>query len=331
MNRTDYSGKRILTTGAIGPEAIDVLQTVAPVESAADEESLASSLGDVIGIVSRGMEIRISAEVIQAAPGLRVIGRPGAGYDTVDVEAATARRIPLVYAPVGGFAVAEGALAILLSIVKRLPQADAIVREGRWNERFHFLTGDMTTRTLGIIGLGRIGARLARLAQPFEMEVLGYDPVVGQESVREIGVTVVALDELLARSDYISVHVPLNDDTRGLIDAAAVARMKPGAVFINTARGGVVESYDALADGLESGQLSAVGLDVFEEEPPDTSHRLFRDRRCLFSPHTAGTSEVAMARIYHSMATSMVKVLNGEAPEYCVNPEVLPTARDADL
>ena len=143
------------------------------------------------------------------------------------------------------------------------------------------------------------------------MEVLGYDPVVGQESVSEIGVTVVALDELLARSDYISVHVPLNDDTRGLIDATAVARMKPGAVFINTARGGVVESFDVLADGLESGQLGAVGLDVFEEEPPDTSHRLFRDRRCLFSPHTAGTSEVAMARIYHSMATSMVKVLNG--------------------
>ena len=331
MKRIDYSGKRILTTGAIGPEAIDVLQTVAPVESATDEETLVSSLGDVIGIVSRGMEIRISAEIIRAAPGLRVIGRPGAGYDTVDVDAATACGIPLVYAPVGGFAVAEGALAILLAIVKRLPQSDAIVREGRWNERFHFLTGDMTTRTLGIIGLGRIGARLARLVQPFEMEVLGYDPVVGQESVSEIGVTVVALDELLARSDYISVHVPLNDDTRGLIDAAAVARMKPGAVFINTARGGVVESYDVLADGLESGQLSAVGLDVFEEEPPDTSHRLFRDRRCLFSPHTVGTSEVAMARIYHSMATSMVKVLNGEAPEYCVNPEVLPTAQDADL
>ena len=124
------------------------------------------------------------------------------------------------------------------------------------------------------------------------------------------------LDELLGRSDYISVHVPLNGDTRGLIDAAAVARMKPGAVFINTSRGGVVRSCDVLADGLESGRLSAVGLDVFEEEPPDTSHRLFRDRRCLFSPHTAGTSEVAMARIYHSMATSMVKVLNGEAPEY---------------
>ena len=154
------------------------------------------------------------------------------------------------------------------------------------------------------------------------MEVLGYDPVVTQESVSDVGVTVVELDELLARSDYISVHVPLNDGTRGMIDATAVARMKRGAIFVNTARGGIVESLDVLADGLDSGQLRAVGLDVFPEEPPDSSHRLFRDPRCSFSPHTVGTSEVAMERIYRSMATSMVNVLTGTAPEFCVNPEV---------
>ena len=136
------------------------------------------------------------------------------------------------------------------------------------------------------------------------------------------GITVVEFDELLERSDYISVHVPLNDGTRGLIDAAAVARMKRGAIFVNTARGGIVESLDVLADGLESGQLRAVGLDVFPEEPPDTNHRLFRDQRCLLSPHNIGTSEVAMARIYRSMARSMVNVLIGKAPEFCVNPEV---------
>lgn len=320
---SDYSGKRILTTGTIGPEAIDILTGVAPVELAFDQETLVSLLDDTIGIVSRGMEIPISAKIIEAAPELRVIGRPGAGYDTVDVEAATKRQIPLVYAPVGGFAVAEGALAILLSLVKRLPQADTIVREGRWRERFEFLSGDMTTRTIGVIGLGRIGVQFARLLQPFEMEVLGYDPVVGQEAIENIGVKVVGLDELLARSDYVSVHVPLIDDTRGMINAAVIARMKRGAILINTARGGVVESYDVLADGLESGQLSAVGLDVFVEEPPDTSHRLFLNPQCLFSPHTVGTSEVAMERIYGSMATSMVNVLNDKAPEYCVNPEVL--------
>ena len=322
---TDYAGKRIVTTGPIGPDAISILEQVAPVETAtaSDEATIVSLMTDTIAIVSRGLEARVSATIIDAAADLRVIGRPGAGYDTVDVAAATARNIPLVFAPVGGFAVAEGALAILLSLVKRLPQADPMVREGRWRERFDFITGDLITRTIGIIGLGRIGARLASLLQPFEMEVLGYDPVVGQDSVGDVGVTVVEFDELLARSDYISVHVPFTDDTRGLIDAAAVARMKKGAIFINTARGGIVESFDVLADGLDSGQLSYVGLDVFAQEPPDTSHRLFSDPRCLFSPHTIGTSEVAMTRIYHSMATSMVNVLTGKAPEFCVNPEVL--------
>lgn len=321
---TDYSGKRIVTTGPIGPEAISILEQVAPVETASgsDEKTIIKLMGNTIGIVSRGLEAKVTEAVIEAAADLRVIGRPGAGYDTVDVDAATARKIPLVFAPVGGFAVAEGALGILLSLVKQLPRSDEIVRGGCWRERYDFLTGDLITHTIGIIGLGRIGAQLARLLVPFEMEVLGYDPIVEQESVSDLGITVVKFDELLERSDYISVHVPLNDGTCGLIDAAAVARMKRGAIFVNTARGGIVESLDVLADGLESGQLRAVGLDVFPEEPPDTNHRLFRDQRCLLSPHNIGTSEVAMARIYRSMATSMVNVLTGKAPEFCVNPEV---------
>ena len=321
---TDYSGKRIVTTGPISDEAISILEQVAPVETATgtDEPTILDLMSDTVAIVSRGLEAKVTATVIEAATELRVIGRPGAGYDTVDVDAATARKIPLVFAPVGGFAVAEGALGILLSLLKQLRRSDEIVRGGRWRERYDYLTGDLITHTIGIIGLGRIGAHLAKLLQPFELDVLGYDPVVTQESVSDVGVTVIELDELLARSDYISVHVPLNDGTRGMIDATAVARMKRGAIFVNTARGGIVESLDVLADGLESGQLRAVGLDVFPEEPPDSSHRLFRDPRCLFSPHTVGTSEVAMERIYRSMARSMVNVLTGKAPEFCVNPEV---------
>ena len=184
----------------------------------------------------------------------------------------------------------------------------------------------MTTHTLGIIGLGRIGAHLARLAQPFEMKVLGHDPIVGQESAAGLGVEVVELDDLLSNSDYISVHVPLNEHTRGLINRDHIARMKKGAIFINTARGGIVESLDVLADALESGQLSAVGLDVFPAEPPDTSHRIFRDSRCLYTPHNVGASQLAMLRIYRSMATGMANVLTGHAPEHCVNPEVLGVA-----
>jgi phosphoglycerate dehydrogenase-like enzyme len=173
--------------------------------------------------------------------------------------------------------VAEGALALLLTLVKKIPFCDAVVKEGQWQKRYDFSTGDMAEHTLGIIGLGRIGAGLARLAQPFGMTILGYDPVVTREQAEGMGVTLVTFDELLQKSDYVSIHVPLDEQTTGLINRQRVAQMKQGAILINTARGGLVENLDVLSEALESGQLSAVGMDVFPTEPPDSSHRLFRD------------------------------------------------------
>jgi D-3-phosphoglycerate dehydrogenase / 2-oxoglutarate reductase len=317
---------RILSTAPIDRLPIEILEQVARVEVSpgTDEETLLGQLDRTIAIVARGVEAKISARIIESAPHLRVIGRPGAGYDTVDINAATRRKIPVVYAPVSGFAVAEGALALLLAMVKKIPLCDAIVKQGQWQKRYELSTGDMAEHTLGIIGLGRIGAALARLAQPFGMTTLGYDPLVAPDRGKELGVTVVDLDELLRQSDYISIHVPLNEETRGLINRERIAKMKPGAFLINTARGGVIESLDVLAEGLESGQLGAVGLDVFPTEPPDTSHRLFKDTRLVCAPHLLGVSDLAMERIYRSMAADMVAVLRGERPKLCVNPEILP-------
>jgi D-3-phosphoglycerate dehydrogenase len=317
---------RILSTAPLDRLPIQILEQVAPVEisPATDEATLLERLDRTIAIVARGVEARITARIIESAPVLRVIGRPGAGYDTVDIAAATLRRIPVIYAPVSGFAVAEGALALLLAMVKKIPFCDTIVRKGQWQRRYEFSTGDMAGHTLGIIGLGKIGARLARLAQPFEMTILGCDPLVTVERGRELGVTEVDLNELLQRSDYISIHVPLNRDTQGLINRERIARMKRGAFLVNTSRGGVVESLDVLAEGLESGQLGAVGLDVFPTEPPDTSHRLFQDSRLVCAPHMVGVSNLGMERIYRSMAIDMVAALRGEPPRFCVNPEVLP-------
>ena len=288
---------------------------------APDEETLMGLLENTVGIVCRGEGV-VTARMIGAAPDLRVIGRPGAGYDTVDLEAAGARKIPLVYAPIGGFAVAEGTVGLLLCLVKRLPQTDRALRAGDWNVRYAVPTGDLTTRTLGIVGLGRIGSQVARLLQPFDMRVLGCDPNVQPEAVADLGVEMVDFNTLLAQSDYVSLHVPLEESTHGLIDGAAVARMKPGAFLLNLARGKVVESLDVLSEALENGQLGGVGLDVFPTEPPDFTHRIFRDERCVFTAHNVGTSHVALERILNSMSTSMVNVLNGAAPEYCVNPEV---------
>ena len=316
--------ERIVSIAPIDRIAIDILQQVAPVEisPSPDEPTVLALLEGTIGLVARGTEGGISRKIIENCPGLRVIGRPGVGYDTVDVAFATQRKIPVVYAPIGGFAVAEAALALLMAIVKKVQLADAILKQGQWQRRYQLSTGDLTGHTLGIIGLGRIGGRLAELVQNFEMEVLGYDPFLTKEAAREMGVELVPLDDLLRRSDFISVHVPLGEQTRGMINRERIARMKPGAIFINTARGGVVESLDVLADALASGHLGAVGLDVFPTEPPDTSHRLFKHPNFTGAPHLLGVSRLAMERIYRSMSNDMVAVLQGRRPRYCVNPEV---------
>jgi D-3-phosphoglycerate dehydrogenase / 2-oxoglutarate reductase len=315
---------RIISTAPIDQVAIDILGQVAEVEIAAspDEKTVLDMVDGAVGIVCRG-EGRVTARLIEAAPALRVIGRPGAGFDAVDVAKATARGIPVIYAPVGSFAVAEGALALLFALIKKVVLCDALVKSGQWNKRYEITTRDMTGCTLGIVGFGRIGSYFARLVQPFEMTVLGYDPVVSEEEIRTAGVQPVGLEELLARSDFISIHVPLNAQTQGLINRRTVALMKRGAILINTSRGGIVESLEVLAEALESGRLGAVGLDVFPVEPPDISHRIFGHPNFVCAPHLAGVSEIAMDRIYRSMASDMVAVLEGRRPKYCVNPEVL--------
>jgi len=319
------SGKRIVATAPIDKIAVDILEQIAPVETSPgpDEGTLMGFCENTIAFVSRGIGA-VTGRMIAASPDLAVIGRPGAGYDTVDIAAATKRKIPVVYAPVSAFAVAEGALAMLMTLVKRIPECDAILKGGRWKERYRFKTGDMSGRTLGIIGLGRIGKHLARLVQPFGMTVLACDPYVPVKAVADLGSEMVSLKELLSRSDYVSMHTPLTDETRGMINAARLASMKEGAILINTSRGDTIESLDVLADALESGRLAAVGLDVFPSEPPDPSHRIFKDSRCVCTPHALGGSVLGMERIYRSMATDMVAVLQGKRPKYCVNSEVLP-------
>ena len=315
--------KRIVATAPIGQAAIEVLDKVAPFETspAPDEETLMKYCSDTIAFVSRGSGA-VTAGMIDASPDLKVIGRTGAGYDTVDVDAATRRKIPLVIAPVGGFAVSEGALAMLLCLVKRLPEGDEIVKSDEWNKRYAFTSGDMADKTLGIVGLGRIGQGLAKLVRPFEMTVLAHDTCVSAEAAAAVGAELVGLDELLQRSDYVSLHLPLTPETEGIIDRRRISMMKRGAILVNTCRGGVMESLDVIADALESGQLGAAGLDVYPVEPPDVSHRVFSMANCLCTPHTIGASKLAMNRIFRTMAVGMVEVLEGRRPEHCVNPEV---------
>ena len=317
------ANERFIINLSINQIVTDILSQVATVEvaSSPDEETMLGLLENTVGIVARS-EGKITKKIIEAGSSLRVIGRPGAGYDSVDVAAATERKIPVVFAPIGGFAVAEGALALLLALIKKIPLFDPMVKNNRWSDRLGYMTKDMAENTLGIVGLGRIGSHLAKLAQPFGMTILGYDPVVEPDKAKEMGVEPVGFDQLLERSDYVSFHVLLNEETQGLINRDSIAQMKKGAILINASRGGVLESLDVLADALDSGQLQSVGLDVFPVEPPDVSHRIFKNPNCLCTPHVVGASEIAMERICRNMAQGMVAVLNGDKPEYCVNPEV---------
>jgi len=311
---------KIVATGPIAPPTEEILGgfceiVVAP---SSDEETLLPLVADAVALIVRG-GTRVSARLIEAAPALRVIGRSGIGFDEIDLEAANHRRIPVVITPnANAQAVAEGALAMILCLAKDLVGLDALVRSGRWPERDHADVRDLEGATLGIVGLGRIGRRLVELVQPFGTRVLAYDPFVEAAE----GVGLVGLGTLFAESDYVSLHAPLTPVTRGMVDADLLALAGPGAVLVNLARGGLVRSLDDLLGTLESGALHAVGLDVFEPEPPELAHPLFRHPRVLVSPHVLGMSRLSKRRIFGEMSEGIAAVLRGDRPASVANPEI---------
>jgi len=314
----------IIGTGPLDDVATDLLRPFGEivVPSVAGEEALLSLIPDAIGLVVRGGGTA-TATLIGQAKNLRVIGRSGSGYDAVDIAAATERGIPVVFAPgVGSRAVAEAALAYMFALSKNICYWDRQVKCGRWNSRFASRPRDLDRATVGIVGLGNIGQHVARMLAPFRATVIAYDPYVPVSTAAELSVRMTTLHELLAHSDFISLHAPQTTETVGMINRDALRRVKRGAFFINLARGGLVESLDVLFEALQDGRLAGVGLDVFEPEPPNQSHPIFMHENCLASPHVLGTSNGAMREIFRSMAEDMVAVFRGERPRFVVNPEV---------
>ena len=259
----------------------------------------------------------VDAEMLTAAPRLRVIGRTGVGVDEVDVAEATRRGIPVVVTPnANAAAVASGALALLLALAKRLPELDRVVKEGRWSSRDTIELADLDGGTLGIVGFGRIGRRLARLVAPFEMRVLVCDPYAADAP------EIVDLPTLFRESDFVSLHAPLTPETRGMVDAELLAQAKQGLLLVNLARGALVRSLDDLLTALESGRLGGVGLDVFEPEPPDVSHPLFRHPRVLCSPHALWRTRRTLDATFREMSEGVLAVLRGERWPAVANPDV---------
>jgi D-3-phosphoglycerate dehydrogenase / 2-oxoglutarate reductase len=296
-----------------------------------DPDLVAGVLGDGVDFVTEPTEADLAVAegaivradaVVDAAfldrtPRMRVLARTGVGTDLVDLEAATARGIAVVVTPGSGTrAVAEGVLAHTLALVKRVAPLTALVSGGRWAERNSSgPIGDLDGATIGIIGYGRIGRRVGELAAAFGMRVLAYDPFAPPPA--EVART--DLDELVAASDVLTLHVPLTPENHHLVDTAFLARTKPGAVLVNCGRGGLLDLDAALA-ALESGQLSGVGLDVFESEPP-VHHPIFDHPSVSLTPHLMGMTRRAAAATFVDAARGVGDVLAGSRPEAVANPE----------
>ncbi len=263
----------------------------------------------------------VDRRVIEGLPRLRLLVRYGVGVDGIDVAAATERGIPVVNVPdYGTDEVANHAVALLLALARKLPALDRQVRGGGWDvfavQPVHRLAG----RTVGILGCGRIGSRVARKLAGFDVRLLAHDPYVERLPA---GVTGVSFDRLLAESDFLTIHCPLTAETRHLFGRAALGRMKPTAVLVNTARGGIVDTA-ALVEALEAGRLAGAGLDVTEPEPLAPGHPLRRLEGVIVTPHAAWYSEEGRGDLKRRVAEETVRVLvRGEPPLHCVNPEAL--------
>ncbi|MGH7321829.1 MAG: C-terminal binding protein [Candidatus Rokuibacteriota bacterium] len=281
------------------------------------EEDFLRLGGEADGLLVQYGEV--SRRVIEGLPRLRVLVRYGVGVDGIDVPAATERGIPVVNVPdYGTDDVANHAVALLLALARKLTMLDRQTRAGRWNVFEAQPITRLAGQTVGILGCGRIGSRVARRLGGFDVRLLAYDPFV---AAFPTGVEPVSLDRLLAESDYLTLHCPLTADTRHLLGATTLSRMKPTAILVNTARGGLVDTA-ALGEALAGGRLAGAGLDVTEEEPLDPESPLLRMEQVIVTPHAAWYSEEGRSDLKRRVAEEAVRVLRGERPVNCVNPEV---------
>lgn len=317
----------VLVAGKIHEAGMDVLRNAAGITFTlvpdVSVESYAPHIVNADALLIRTQPL--TAKQIASAQQLKIVSRHGVGYDSVDVEALTERNIPLtIVGDVNSLSVAEHALSMLLALAKRVTWFDRSIREGRWNQRNTFSAVEIAHRTLFILGFGRIGREVARLAKSFRMQVMAYDPYLPDNVFAEHGVERVSeIDDGLKIADAVTVHLPLFGD-KPLIGFRELALMKQGAFLINTARGGIVDE-DALAAALQSEHLGGAGLDVLRDEPADLSAALLLQAdRLILSPHTAGLTQEAAMRMSVAAATNIVNYFNGQLDsQLVVNQQVI--------
>ena len=314
---------KVLVREEIAPAGVELLRSRFEVDEDHD-----SDLGEIIGgydaIVIRSAT-KLTADLIAKGTNLKVIGRAGVGVDNVDVDAATRRGIVVANAPESNVvSAAEHTVGLLLALARNIPQAHGALVDGRW-ERSKWGGVELAEKTLGILGLGRIGQLVARRAVGLQMRVVAYDPFVSAERFRELGVESATIDEVLARADFLTLHLPLNDETRGVVGEMAIAKMKDGVRIVNAARGELVDE-NALVSGLESGKVAGAALDVFPQEPYDGP--LLGAPNLIMTPHLAASTDEAQDRAGVIVAAQVVAALDGGLVTNAVN---IPSVNAEDL
>lgn len=315
------SKPKVLISDALSPAAVQIfkdrgIEVDFQPNLGKDKDKLADIIGDYDGLAIRSAT-KATAKIIERAKRLKVIGRAGIGVDNVEIPAATAKGIIVMNTPFGNsITTAEHAITMMLSLAREIPQADASTQAGKW-EKNRFMGVEITGKTLGVVGCGNIGSIVCDRAQGLRMKVIGFDPFLTEERALDLGVEKVELDELLKRADFITLHTPLTDKTRNIIDAAAIAKMKKGVRIINCARGGLIDEQ-ALLEALDSKHVAGAALDVFAEEPA-TSNALFGHVNVICTPHLGASTTEAQENVALQIAEQMSDYLLTGAISNAIN------------
>jgi D-3-phosphoglycerate dehydrogenase len=321
---------KVLVSDSLSGSGIEILKKAGltvDVKTGMTPAELIEAIPEYDGIVIRS-GTKVTKEVVAAAKNLKVIGRAGSGLDNVDIPAATKRGVVVMNTPGGNtVTTAEHTMAMIISMARRVPQADASIKSGKW-EKKRFMGIELFHKTIGIIGLGAIGTHVAKLAQGMMMTVLAYDAYLSPENARELGVEVVDLETLYERSDIITIHTPLTPETKHLINAASIEKMKDGVRIVNCARGGVVNEED-LFEAMKSGKVAAAAFDVFEKEPVDPAHPLLGLENFICTPHLGAATKEAQENVAVAVAEQVADLLVRQVVRFAVNlpsvpPDLLP-------
>jgi len=320
---------KVLASDKIAEQGLKMLRDAGfetDMKTKLSEDELAGIIGDYDALVIRS-GTKVTKKIIDAAKNLKIIGRAGVGIDNVDLGAATAEGIIVVNSPEGNtIAAAEHTITLMLAMVRNIPEAYNSLRSGKW-ERNKFTGAEVYGKVLGVIGLGKIGSHVGRIAQSFGMRVIATDPFVTKEYAGELGIELKNLDDVLKESDIITIHVPKTKDTENLINAATIKKMKDGVMIVNVARGGIVNETD-LAEALKSGKVKKAAIDVYSKEPPEPSNPVLSAPNCVIVPHLGAATEEAQVNVAIDVIEQIIEVLKGGNARTAVN---IPSMKPAVL